>query len=95
MIFYISGAYALRVEYDLQFLEKENARLELSMKQLLKELQLQKDQCDLMRDKATQLEMNLFNTKVHFLSYIINSSLGNYLQNTIGSTLLSFRLIFI
>ncbi|VVB05707.1 unnamed protein product [Arabis nemorensis] len=46
-----------------KFLEKENARLELSMKQLLKELQLQKDQCDLMRDKATQLEMNLKNTK--------------------------------
>ncbi|KFK34726.1 hypothetical protein AALP_AA5G184400 [Arabis alpina] len=46
-----------------KLLEKENARLELSMKELLKELQLQKDQCDLMRDKATQLEMNLKNTK--------------------------------
>lgn len=91
----MSLVLTLRVEYDLQFLEKENARLELSMKQLLKELQLQKDQCDLMRDKATQLEMNLKNTKVHFLSYIFNSSLGNYLQYTVRSTILSFRLIFI
>ncbi|KAG7560889.1 Armadillo [Arabidopsis thaliana x Arabidopsis arenosa] len=46
-----------------KFLEKENTRLELSMKELLKELQLQKDQCDLMHDKAIQLEMKLKNTK--------------------------------
>ncbi|XP_013605517.1 kinesin-like protein KIN-UC isoform X2 [Brassica napus] len=46
-----------------KFLEKENARLELRMKELLKDLEMQKDQCDLMRDKATQLEMNLKNTK--------------------------------
>ncbi|CAA7039629.1 unnamed protein product [Microthlaspi erraticum] len=46
-----------------KFLEKENARLELRMKELLKDLQLQKDQCDLMHDKAIQLEMNLKNTK--------------------------------
>ncbi|XP_024013548.1 kinesin-like protein KIN-UC isoform X2 [Eutrema salsugineum] len=46
-----------------KFLEKENGRLELRMKELLKDLQLQKDQCDLMRDKAIQLEMNLKNTK--------------------------------
>ncbi|ANM64396.1 Armadillo/beta-catenin repeat family protein / kinesin motor family protein [Arabidopsis thaliana] len=46
-----------------KFLEKENTRLELSMKELLKDLQLQKDQCDLMHDKAIQLEMKLKNTK--------------------------------
>ncbi|CAH2064098.1 unnamed protein product [Thlaspi arvense] len=46
-----------------KFLEKENARLELRMKELLKDLQLQKDQCDLMHDKAIQLEMSLKNTK--------------------------------
>ncbi|KAG2328971.1 hypothetical protein Bca52824_000151 [Brassica carinata] len=46
-----------------KFLEKENARLELRMKELLKDLEMQKDQCDLMRDKATQLELNLKNTK--------------------------------
>ncbi|KAL1212571.1 Kinesin-like protein KIN-UC [Cardamine amara subsp. amara] len=46
-----------------KFLEKENACLEIRMKELLKELQLQKDQCDLMRDKAIQLDMNLKNTK--------------------------------
>ncbi|CAH8381590.1 unnamed protein product [Eruca vesicaria subsp. sativa] len=46
-----------------KFLEKENARLELRMKELLKDLEMQKDQCDLMRDKATQLEMDLKNTK--------------------------------
>jgi glutathionyl-hydroquinone reductase len=33
------------------------------MKELLKDLQLQKDQCDLMHDKAIQLEMKLKNTK--------------------------------
>lgn len=49
------------------------------MKELLKDLEMQKDQCDLMRDKATQLEMNLKNTKVHFLSYV-RSSLSNYLE---------------
>nr|VDC62627.1 unnamed protein product [Brassica rapa] len=54
---------AARGESELQFLEKENARLELRMKELLKDLEMQKDQCDLMRDKATQLEMNLKNTK--------------------------------
>lgn len=41
------------------------------MKELLKDLQLQKDQCDLMHDKAIQLEMNLKNTKVHFLSILL------------------------
>lgn len=48
------------------------------MKELLKELQLQKDQCDLMHDKAIQLEMKLKNTKVHFLSCIVSSFFGNY-----------------
>lgn len=74
----------MRGESDLQFLEKENARLELCMKELLKELQLQKDQCDLMHDKAIQLEMKLKNTKVHFLSYIVSSFPGNYLQYIVG-----------
>lgn len=78
-ILLLSDAYILRGESELQFLEKENARLELRMKELLKDLEMQKDQCDLMRDKATQLEMNLKNTKVHFLSYV-HSSLSNYLE---------------
>ena len=78
-ILLLPGAYILRGESELQFLEKENARLELRMKELLKDLEMQKDQCDLMRDKATQLEMNLKNTKVHFLSYV-RSSLSNYLE---------------
>lgn len=67
----ISVVYIVRGDYDLQFLEKENACLELRTKELLKELQLQKDQCDLMRDKAIQLEMNLKNTKVHFGSILL------------------------
>ncbi|XP_010555807.1 PREDICTED: kinesin-like protein KIN-UC isoform X2 [Tarenaya hassleriana] len=46
-----------------EFLEKENARLELRIKKLLNELQLQKDQYDLMHDKAIQLEMTLKQTK--------------------------------
>ncbi|CAN8254543.1 unnamed protein product [Cochlearia groenlandica] len=46
-----------------KFLEKENSSLELRVKELLKELQLQKDQCDLMRDEALQLETNLKNTE--------------------------------
>ncbi|KAF3559186.1 hypothetical protein F2Q69_00015203 [Brassica cretica] len=37
--------------------------LELRVKEIFKDLQMQKDQCDLMRDKAIQLEMNLKNTK--------------------------------
>lgn len=82
-ILLLSGAYILRGESELQFLEKENARLELRMKELLKDLEMQKDQCDLMRDKATQLEMNLKNTKVHFLSYV-RSSLSNYLEYIIS-----------
>lgn len=75
----LSGAYILRGVSELQFLEKENARLELRMKELLKDLEVQKDQCDLMRDKASQLEMNLKKTKVHFLSCVC-SSLSNYLE---------------
>lgn len=75
----LSGAYILRGVSELQFLEKENARLELRMKELLKDLEMQKDQCDLMRDKASQLEMNLKKTKVHFLS-CARSSLSNYLK---------------
>lgn len=82
-ILLLPGAYILRGESELQFLEKENARLELRMKELLKDLEMQKDQCDLMRDKATQLEMNLKNTKVHFLSYV-RSSLSNYLEYIIS-----------
>lgn len=81
-------------ESEFQFLEKENARLEFRMKELLKDLEMQKDQCDLMRDKATQLEVDLKNTKVHFLSYF-RSSLSNYFEYTVNLTTSLFRLIFI
>ncbi|KAJ4895845.1 Armadillo/beta-catenin repeat family protein / kinesin motor family protein [Raphanus sativus] len=56
-------AEAEKITARSKFLEKENARLELRMKELLKDLEMQKDQCDLMRDKASQLEMNLKKTK--------------------------------
>lgn len=48
----------------LQFLEKDNTRLESEMKDLLMELNKQKEENNLMHDKITQLEMNLKNSKV-------------------------------
>ncbi|KAB2595950.1 armadillo repeat-containing kinesin-like protein 1 [Pyrus ussuriensis x Pyrus communis] len=42
-----------------QLLEKENARLELDLKDLLDELNRQKEQSDLMHDKVAQLEASL------------------------------------
>lgn len=48
----------------LQFLEKDNTRLESEMKDLLMELNKQKEENNLMHDEITQLEMNLKNSKV-------------------------------
>ncbi|EXB96208.1 Armadillo repeat-containing kinesin-like protein 1 [Morus notabilis] len=42
-----------------EFLEKENTRLELEVKDILNELKQQQDQNDLMHDKIVQLELNL------------------------------------
>lgn len=49
---------------DLQFLEKENARLELEVEKILGELNHQKDQNNLKREKIVQLEISLKPSKV-------------------------------
>lgn len=49
---------------DLQFLEKENAHLELEVEKILGELNHQKDQNNLKREKIVQLEISLKNSKV-------------------------------
>ena len=48
----------------LQFLEKENTRLELEVKDILNELNRQQDQNELMRDKVAELEVSLKHSKV-------------------------------
>lgn len=48
----------------LQFLEQENTRIELEMKEILNELNCQKDQNDVMSEKVAQLEVNLKYSKV-------------------------------
>lgn len=48
----------------MQFLEKENSRLELEMKDILNELDSQKSQNELMRGKIEQLEMSLKHSQV-------------------------------
>lgn len=48
----------------MQLLEEENTRLESEMKDILKELNHQKDHNDLMRDEVARLETNLKNSKV-------------------------------
>ncbi|KAL5569393.1 hypothetical protein UlMin_025968 [Ulmus minor] len=46
-----------------EFLEEENTRLELEIKDMLGELNHQKDQNDVMRDKVAQLEVSLKQSK--------------------------------
>lgn len=48
----------------LQFLEQENTRIELDMKDMLNELNHQKDQNDFLSEKVAQLEVNLKYSKV-------------------------------
>uniref|UniRef100_A0A2C9VY08 Kinesin-like protein n=1 Tax=Manihot esculenta TaxID=3983 RepID=A0A2C9VY08_MANES len=48
-----------------EFLEKENSRLELEMKDILNELDSQKSQNELMRGKIEQLEMSLKHSQQH------------------------------
>ncbi|KAF3434013.1 hypothetical protein FNV43_RR25116 [Rhamnella rubrinervis] len=50
-----------------EFLEEENTRIELEMKDLLNELNRQKDQNDLMSEKVAQLEVNLKYNEQHQL----------------------------
>ncbi|XP_048326155.2 kinesin-like protein KIN-UC isoform X8 [Ziziphus jujuba] len=50
-----------------EFLEKENTRLEVEMKDLLNELKCQKDHNDLMSEKAARLEVNIKCSKQHQL----------------------------
>ncbi|WZZ52462.1 hypothetical protein YC2023_052569 [Brassica napus] len=51
------------LEKGLREYENNLAEAEKNAVTRSKDLQMQKDQCDLMRDKAIQLEMNLKNTK--------------------------------
>lgn len=48
----------------MQFLEKENTRLELMLNDVLKDLKSQKDHNDFMHSEVGRLEMNLKNSKV-------------------------------
>ena len=48
----------------LKFLENENTRLELEVKDTLNELNRQHDQNQLMRDKVAELETSLKHSKV-------------------------------
>ncbi|XVE75408.1 hypothetical protein DITRI_Ditri12bG0091700 [Diplodiscus trichospermus] len=50
-----------------EFLEKENTRLELEMKDILAELNCQKDQNSLMQDRIADLEISLKQSKLHQL----------------------------
>lgn len=51
----------------MQILEKENSRLELELKDVLKDLNWQKEKNDLMRDEVARLEMSLKSSKVLLL----------------------------
>lgn len=62
-----------------EVLQKENAHLELEMKDILKELNLQKDHNKLAHDKITQLEMSLEHSMQHQLE---NSTYQKVLADT-------------
>ncbi|XP_021295517.1 kinesin-like protein KIN-UC isoform X1 [Herrania umbratica] len=62
-----------------EFLEKENARLELDMEDILAQLNCQKDHNSLMQDKVAELEMNLEQSKQHQLE---NSTYQKVLADT-------------
>lgn len=62
-----------------EFLEKENARLELEVEKILGELNHQKDQNNLKREKIVQLEISLKNSKQQQLD---NSSYQKVLADT-------------
>lgn len=55
----------------LQLLEQENTRIELEMKDLLNELNRQKDQNDLMSEKIVQLEVNSKYSKVFSFFFLL------------------------
>ncbi|XP_021897794.1 kinesin-like protein KIN-UC isoform X2 [Carica papaya] len=61
-----------------EVLQKENAHLELEMKDILKELNLQKDHNKLAHDKITQLEMSL----EHSMHQLENSTYQKVLADT-------------
>lgn len=71
----------------LQFLEKENARLELEVEKILGELNHQKDQNNLKREKIVQLEISLKNSKVlpffHKVSTILQLIFFSALSNAL------------
>ncbi|OMO65565.1 Armadillo [Corchorus capsularis] len=62
-----------------EFLEKENTRLEMDMKDILAELNCQKDQNSLMRDKTAELEIRLKQSKQNQLE---NSTYQKVLADT-------------
>ncbi|GMI80591.1 Arabidopsis thaliana KINESIN Ungrouped clade, gene A, ARMADILLO REPEAT-CONTAINING KINESIN 1 [Hibiscus trionum] len=62
-----------------EFLEKENTRLELDLKDILAELNCQKDQNTLLQDKIADLEMSLKQSKQHQLE---NSTYQKVLADT-------------
>lgn len=59
----------------MQFLEKENTRLESELKNVLKDLNEHKDHNDVMRDKVAHLEMNLKHNKVSVKLYFYSSNI--------------------
>lgn len=54
----------------LQLIEKDNARLEAEMKDILMELNLQKDHSNSMHAEIARLEMSLSHSKVFKTSFI-------------------------
>ncbi|XVE68813.1 hypothetical protein DITRI_Ditri09bG0100200 [Diplodiscus trichospermus] len=67
------------IMFGQRVLEKENARLELDMKDLLAELNRQKDHNSLMQDKIADIEMSLKQSKQHQLE---NSTYQKVLVDT-------------
>ncbi|KAL4291028.1 hypothetical protein GQ457_14G022560 [Hibiscus cannabinus] len=62
-----------------EFLEKENTRLELDLKEILAEFNCQKDQNSLLQDKIADMEMSLKQNKQHQLE---NSTYQKVLADT-------------
>lgn len=59
----------------MQFLEKENTRLESELQNVLKDLNEHKDHNDVMRHKVAHLEMNLKHNKVSVKLYFNSSNI--------------------
>lgn len=62
LTFFLSELY--KFDFDLQLLEKEKVHLESEMKDVLKELELQRKQNNLMHDEIKRLELGQEQNKV-------------------------------